>query len=62
MFDIVHRGAILPNPDTKKEKDMEDKTAAKMVAAYINIRSAIQEKDEEIKKLKEQQAAITNKI
>ena len=62
MFDIVHRGAIPPNPDTKKEKDMEDKTAAKMVAAYINIRSAIQEKDEEIKKLKEQQGAITNKM
>ena len=41
---------------------MDDNTAAKMVDAYINIRSAIQEKDEEIKKLKEQQGAITNKM
>jgi|TARA_R110000822_G_scaffold304144_1_gene429187 hypothetical protein len=41
---------------------MDDNTAAKMVAAYINIRSAIQEKDEEIKKLKEQQGVISNKM
>ena len=41
---------------------MDDNTAAKMVDAYINIRSVIQEKDEAIKKLKEQQSAIVDKM
>jgi len=41
---------------------MDDNTAAKMVDAYINIRSVIQEKDEEIRKLKEQQAVISDKM
>ena len=38
---------------------MDDNTAAKMVAAYINIRSAIQEKEDEIKALKEKQALVS---
>tara|TARA_R110000868_G_scaffold165799_5_gene399403 strand:- start:64 stop:453 length:390 start_codon:yes stop_codon:yes gene_type:complete len=39
---------------------MEDTTAGKMVAAYIKLRSAIQEKEDEIKALKEKQSLITN--
>jgi hypothetical protein len=38
---------------------MEDTTAGKMVAAYIKIRSAIQEKEDEIKVLKEKQALLS---
>ena len=38
---------------------MEDNTAGKMVAAYIKIRSAIQEKEDEIKVLKEKQALLS---
>jgi hypothetical protein len=38
---------------------MEDTTAGKMVAAYIKLRSAIQEKEDEIKALKEKQALVS---
>ena len=38
---------------------MEDTTAGKMVAAYIKLRSAIQEKEDEIKVLKEKQALLS---
>jgi hypothetical protein len=38
---------------------MEDTTAGKMVAAYIKLRSAIQEKEDEIKVLKEKQALVS---
>lgn len=38
---------------------MEDTTAGKMVAAYIKLRSTIQEKEEEIKILKEKQALLS---
>jgi len=38
---------------------MENTTAGKMVAAYIKIRSAIQEKEDEIKVLKEKQALLS---
>tara|TARA_R110000803_G_scaffold210723_1_gene283426 strand:- start:618 stop:1073 length:456 start_codon:yes stop_codon:yes gene_type:complete len=63
VFDIVHRGAILPNPDTKKEgKEMEDTTAAKMVAAYIKIRAAIRVKEDDIKALKEEQSLVTDRM
>ena len=38
---------------------MEDTTAGKMVAAYIKLREAIQEKEDEIKALKEKQALVS---
>ena len=38
---------------------MEDTTAGKMVAAYIKLREAIQEKEDEIKVLKEKQALLS---
>jgi hypothetical protein len=38
---------------------MEDKTAGKMVAAYIKLREAIQAKEDEIKALKEKQALVS---
>lgn len=38
---------------------MEDKTAGKMVAAYIKLRAAIQAKEDEIKALKEKQALVS---
>jgi hypothetical protein len=38
---------------------MEDTTAGKMVAAYIKLRSTIQEKEDEIKILKEKQALLS---
>jgi len=41
---------------------MTDDTTGKLVAAYINMRTAIQEKEEEVKKLKEQQNLISNRM
>ena len=38
---------------------MEDTTAGKMVAAYIKLREAIQEKEDEIKALKQKQALVS---
>jgi len=41
---------------------MTDDTTGKLVAAYINMRTAIQEKEEEVKKLKEQQNLISDRM
>jgi len=41
---------------------MTDDTTGKLVAAYINMRTAIQEKEEEVKKLKEQQNLISARM
>jgi len=41
---------------------MSQETPDKMVSAYINIRSAIQQKEQEIKELKETQEAIANQM
>tara|TARA_R110000782_G_scaffold12952_4_gene38390 strand:- start:7235 stop:7624 length:390 start_codon:yes stop_codon:yes gene_type:complete len=41
---------------------MEDTTAGKMVAAYIKIREAIKEKEDEIKKLKDKQTLISDQM
>ena len=41
---------------------MTDNTTGKLVAAYINMRTAIQEKEEEVKKLKEQQNLISDRM
>ena len=38
---------------------MEDTTAGKMVAAYIKLREAIREKEDEIKALKEKQELVS---
>lgn len=38
---------------------MEDTTAGKMVAAYIRLREAIREKEDEIKALKEKQELVS---
>jgi len=39
---------------------MDEVTVGNMAAAYIGLRSAIQEKEDEIKELKAQQAVISN--
>ena len=41
---------------------MTDVTADRLVDAYMNIRNAIQEKEKDIKYMKEQQTAISEKL
>tara|TARA_R110000803_G_scaffold65480_2_gene126621 strand:- start:1246 stop:1635 length:390 start_codon:yes stop_codon:yes gene_type:complete len=41
---------------------MEDKTAGKMVAAYIKLRNVIKEKEDDIKSLKEKQTLISDRM
>jgi hypothetical protein len=41
---------------------MTDVTADKLVLAYMNLRNAIQEHEGEVKRLKEQQTEISNKL
>lgn len=40
----------------------QEQTADKLVDAYINLRAAIHEKDEEIKELKQKQEYVTEKL
>jgi len=40
----------------------QEQTADKLVSAYINLRNAIRDKDDEIRELKEKQAYISEKL
>lgn len=41
---------------------MEDLSPDKLAAVYLKLRNAVSEKEDEVKKLKEQQAVITEKM